>query len=129
MQKSALPVAGTARGPDSRARARGAPATGRRAECSRPSATNAETGNQAPSALPGSDAAAPACHTAMHTSQLASTPRANACARARSALCPARSQRATSPHRRGTPKMRRQALCGGGASRALQSPRCLAQGR
>jgi hypothetical protein len=49
--------------------------------CSRPMATNALIGSHTASALPGRLAADAACHTAMQTSQLASTPRTNACVR------------------------------------------------
>jgi hypothetical protein len=47
-------------------------------ECSRPMATNAAIGGQMPSTLPGRLLAAPAFHTATHTSQLAITARMNA---------------------------------------------------
>ena len=48
-------------------------------ECSAPMAAKAETGNQAPTALPGKLEAAVASQTARQTSQLAIIPRVNAC--------------------------------------------------
>mgnify|MGYP001807856888 CR=1 FL=1 len=47
--------------------------------CSRPIATKAEMGGQMPRTLPGRDEAAPAFHTATHTSQLAITARRKHC--------------------------------------------------
>lgn len=46
--------------------------------CSRPMATKAEIGGQMPSTLPGREEAAPAFHTATHTSQFAITARMKA---------------------------------------------------
>lgn len=48
-------------------------------ECSAPVAAKAETGNQAPRALPGRLDAEVASHTARQTIQLAITPLVNAC--------------------------------------------------
>lgn len=48
-------------------------------ECSRPSATNAEMGNQTATTLPGALEAALAMYTAALTSQLHRMPRVNAC--------------------------------------------------
>ncbi len=47
-------------------------------ECSRPMDTNADTGSRHDTNLPHSELVAVACHNAMHTSQLQSTPRTKA---------------------------------------------------
>lgn len=47
--------------------------------CSSPIDTNADTGSRHATNLPQNDDVATACHSAMHTNQLQSMPRTNAC--------------------------------------------------